>query len=182
MKRLALIVFLAAAIPVWPAQAEEIPASAEAPAGEQQALNDQVQDLKKQVLELNRDLFVLEEELLFPSSTQVAVFVSMDVGVMFALDSVKLKIGGNEVANYLYTDRELEALQRGGVHRIYTGNLKTGKHELVAFFTGRGPNDRDYRRGADLVIDKGLGPKYIELKIVDSQIKQQPTFAVREWE
>jgi hypothetical protein len=177
-----MILFLAASIPGWSVQAQEGSDAAAAQAGEQSALNDKVQDLKKQVLELNRDLFILEEELLFPSSTQVAVFVSVDVGVLFALDSVKLTIGNKEVANYLYTDRELEALQRGGVHRIYTGNLKAGKHELVAFFTGRGPNDRDYRRGADLVIEKGLGPKYIELKIVDSQIKQQPTFAVREWE
>jgi hypothetical protein len=178
-----LIVILALAISICgTARAQEASGAGTAQAPEQKALNDQVQSLKKQVLELNRDLFVLEEELLFPSSTQVAVFVSIDVGVMFALDSIKLKIGDKEVANYLYTDRELEALRRGGVHRLYIGNLKAGKHELVAFFTGKGPNERDYRRGAELVIEKGLGPKYVELKIVDSQLKQQPVFEVREWE
>jgi hypothetical protein len=181
MKHFIVILALAVSIPGM-ARAQEASSTGAVQAPEQQALNDQVQSLKKQVLELNRDLFVLEEELLFPSSTQVAVFVSIDVGVMFALDSIKLKIGDKEVANYLYTDRELEALRRGGVHQLYIGNLKAGKHELVAFFTGKGPNERDYRRGADLVIEKGLGPKYVELKIVDSQIKQQPVFEVREWE
>lgn len=145
-------------------------------------LDSEIQDLKKEVVELNRDLFILEEELLFPSSTQVAVFLSVDTGTFFSLDSVQLKLNDKVVSNYLYTEREVDALQRGGVQRIYTGNLKAGDHELVAFFTGKGPNGRDFRRGANLVINKGLGPKFVELKIVDSSGKEQPEFAVKEWE
>jgi hypothetical protein len=144
-------------------------------------ITDEVQDLKKQVLELNRDLFLLEEELLFPSNTQVSIFLSMDVGEFFQLDSVTLKIDGKEVANYLYTERELEALVRGGVQRLHIDNLRSGEHELVAFFTGKGPHDRDYRRGATTVINKGLGPKYVELKIVDRTQNFQPEFAIKEW-
>lgn len=147
-----------------------------------QALDEQVQTLKQEVLDLNRDLFVLEEELLFPSNTQVAVFLSVDVGDFFALDSVQLKIDDKEVSNYLYTEREVKALLRGGVHRIYTGNLKTGEHEIVAFFTGTGPKGRDYRRGANIKIEKGLGPKFVELKIVDHTGSQQPDFEIRDWE
>ena len=98
-----------------------------------------MQALKKEVLDLNRELFVLEEELLFPANTQVAVFVSMDVGEFFALDSVTLKLDNKEVANYLYTEREAQALLKGGVHRVYIGNLKAGEHELIALFTGPGP-------------------------------------------
>lgn len=144
-------------------------------------LADEVQDLKKQVLELNRDLFLLEEELLFPSNTQVSVFVSMDVGEFFQLDSVTVKIDGKEIADYLYTQREIEALARGGVQRIHIGNLRNGEHELVAFFTGKGPQGGDYRRGATRVIKKGLGPKYVELKIVDQTSNYQPEFEVKEW-
>ena len=114
-----------------------------------------MQALKKQLVDLNRDLFMLEEELLFPASTQVAVFLSMDVGTFFALDSVTLKLDDKEVANYLYTEREVEALHRGGVQKLYLGNLKAGQHELVAFFTGKGPHDRDYRRGATLSVRQG---------------------------
>lgn len=162
--------------------------SADTPGGEATApadtrgLDQEVQGLKKDVVDLNRELFVLEEELLFPANTQVAVFVSMDVGDFFALDSITLKIDQKEVINYLYTPREVEALLKGGVHRLYLGNLKVGKHELVAFFSGKGPNDRDYKRGATLRFEKGIGAKYLELKINDRQRRQQPEFEIKDWE
>jgi hypothetical protein len=145
-------------------------------------LDTQVQSLKQEVLELNRDLFVLEEELLYPATTQVAVFLSLDVGKFFQLDSVQVKIDDKIVANYLYTERELAALARGGVQRIYTGNLRVGKHELVAFFVGKGPHDRDYRRGTSVTFEKSGEPKFIELKIVDADQRQQPEFSVKQWQ
>jgi hypothetical protein len=146
------------------------------------ALDEEVQDLKAEVLDLNRELFLLEEELLFPANTQVAVFLSMDVGEFFALDSVQLTVDGKEVSNYLYTKREVEALHRGGVHRLFLGNFKTGGHELVAIFTGLGPQGREYRRGATVDLDKEIGAKFVELQITDRERKQQPEFFVREWE
>lgn len=149
---------------------------------ETRALDQEVQSLKKDVVDLNRDLFVLEEELLFPANTQVAVFLSVDVGDFFALDSVTLKIDQKEVTNYLYTPREVDALLKGGVHRLFLGNLKVGQHELVAFFSGKGPNDRDYKRGATVKFEKGIGAKFLELKINDRQRKQQPEFEIKDWE
>ena len=145
-------------------------------------LDGEVQDLKKELMSLNRDLFILEEELLFPANTQVSVFVSMDVGEYFALDSVELKLNGKKVSSYLYTEREAEALLRGGVQRLYVGNLKAGDHELVAVFTGMGPNNREYRRGATLEFEKTLSAKFVELKIEDQTKNMQPEFAVREWD
>ncbi len=158
------------------------PAAPAASGGDFKSLDGEVQGLKKEVLDLNRDLFMLEEELLFPANTQVAVFLSLDVGTFFELDSVQIRLDNKVVANYLYTDREVEALNRGGVHRVFIGNLKTGKHELVAFFTGKGPHERDYKRGANLNFEKGVGAKYLELKISDRQSAQQPEFKVKEWE
>lgn len=146
------------------------------------SLDQDVQSLKKEVLDLNRDLFLLEEELLFPANSQVAFFISMDVGEYFDLDSVNIKIDGKEVANYLYTEREVEALMRGGVHRVHMANLKSGEHEVVAVFTGQGPHTRDYRRGATVRVTKGIGAKYLELEITDRVKKQQPEFEVKEWE
>jgi hypothetical protein len=153
-----------------------------APAADFKTLDQEVQGLKKDVIDLNKDLFVLEEELLFPANTQVALYVSMDVGTFFALDSVTVKIDNKEVKNYLYTAREADALLKGGVQQIYLGNLKVGKHELVAFFTGKGPAERDYKRGATLNFDKGVGAKYLELKITDRVAKHQPEFAIKDWE
>jgi hypothetical protein len=153
-----------------------------APSQEFKGLDQDVQSLKKEVLDLNRELFTLEEELLFPANTQVAVFVSVDVGVFFGIDTLTLKIDNKEVSNYLYTEREAQALLKGGVQRIYMGNLKVGQHELVAFFTGKGPHERDYKRGTSLTFEKGVGAKYLELKITDKKVKEQPEFAVKEWE
>lgn len=145
-------------------------------------LDEQVQDLKALAVDLNRDLFLLEEELLFPANTQVAVFVSMDVGEFFALDSVEITLDDKDVTNYLYTEREVDALHRGGVQRVFVGNLRAGEHELVAMFTGGGPHERDYRRGASLMFEKGIGPKFIELTISDRESRLQPEFVVREWD
>lgn len=155
---------------------------ADPPETDFRGLDEKAQLLKEQVLQLNRDLFLLEEELLFPSTTQVAVFLSMDVGELFQLDAVQLKIDDKVVTNYLYTEREVDALFRGGVQRLYTGNLRAGKHELVAFFTGKGPKGRDYRRGTTLVFDKKTEAKFIELRIMDDTRKQQPDFTVKEWD
>ena len=155
---------------------------AAAPPADFKTLDQEVQGLKKDVIDLNKDLFVLEEELLFPANTQVALYVSMDVGTFFALDSVTVKIDNKEVKNYLYTAREADALLKGGVQQIYLGNLKVGKHELVAFFSGKGPVERDYKRGATITFDKGVGAKYLELKITDRVAKHQPEFAIKDWE
>jgi len=149
---------------------------------ELKAVDQDVQALKKQLIELNRDLFKLEEELLYPASTQVAVFLSVDVGTFFALDSVTLKVDDKEVTSYLYTDREVQALHRGGVQKLYLGNLKAGQHEIVAFFTGKGPHERDYRRGTTVRFDKAVGAKYVELRISDREASLQPEFVVRQWE
>ena len=145
-------------------------------------LEKQVQDLKKEVLELNKELFILEEDLLFPSNTQFSIFLSMDIGQLFDLDSVQINVDGKNISNHLYTLREINALKRGGVQRIYLGNLASGKHELVAFFTGKGPSKRDYKRGTTLEIEKTSSPLFVELKIIDNLTKQQPDFKTKVWE
>jgi hypothetical protein len=170
------------------ARAEDVSSPGTAPdtaaiAGEPlSAIDEQVQDLKDEVLALNRDLFILEEELLFPANTQVTVFLSFDVGTFFELDAVELELDGKQVASHLYTPREIDALERGGVQKLYVGNLRAGEHELVARFTGKGPKGRDYRRGTTLEFEKGLGTRYVELQIHDSGAKQQPEFVARVWE
>jgi hypothetical protein len=165
-----------------PADAAAPAPAPDAPPAELKTLDQEVQGLKKDVVDLNKDLFVLQEELLFPANTQVALYISMDVGAFFALDSVTVKIDNKQVKNYLYTAREADALLRGGVQQIYLGNLKVGKHELVAFFTGKGPVERDYKRGATITFDKGVGAKYLELKITDRVSKHQPEFMIKDWE
>ena len=168
-----------------PAEAASAPAaSASAPdaAASAAALDTRVQQLKAEVIRLNRDLLVLEEELLFPAGTQVALFVSMDVGKLFELESVQIRLDDKLIANHLYTPQEVQALHRGGVQRVFVGNLKAGKHNIAAFFTGRGPHERDYKRGTALEFEKGTEPRYIELRIKDKLAKLQPEFEVKVWQ
>jgi hypothetical protein len=195
------LVVLAAALPAaWGADAAPAAAAAPGPAASatvatvvvsppaasasapQASLDNRIQDVKGDVIRLNRDLLVLEEELLFPANTQVALFVSMDVGKLFELDSVQVKLDDKVIAAYLYTPLEVQALHRGGVQRVYLGNLKAGEHQIVAFFTGKGPHERDYKRGTTIKFDKGTDPKYIELQIKDSTGKLQPEFEVKVWQ
>ncbi len=146
------------------------------------SLQEELEDLKQAVVELNRDLFLLEEELLYPASTQVAVFLSLDVGEFFELDAVELQLNGDVVTNYLYTPREVDALHRGGVQRLHLGNLRSGEHEITAFFTGIGPQGREYKRGTTLRFEKNDRAKMLELRISDAGAKRQPEFSVVEWE
>jgi hypothetical protein len=187
------VVMAAAVLPTtWAAEAKPAeatvsvaaaaPSAAPAASAASTGLDARIQDAKSDVIKLNRDLLVLEEELLFPANTQVALFVSMDVGKLFELDSVQVKLDDKVVANYLYTPAEVKALHRGGVQRVYLGNLRTGEHELVAFFTGGGPHARDYKRGATVKFEKGTDAKYIELRIKDSTGKLQPEFDVKVWQ
>lgn len=144
-------------------------------------LSKDIQTLKKSVIVLNKDLRVLEEDMLFPANTQVSVFLSMDVGKFFTLESVKLKIDGKVVTSHLYSDSETKALSRGGIHRLHIANLSVGDHTLSAFFTGLGPSGREYKRGTTLNISKESGPKYVELSVTDSTMKEQPEFSVKQW-
>ena len=145
-------------------------------------LEKKIQDVKKEVLDLNKELFILQEDLLFPANTQFSVFLSMDVGNLFDLDSVEVNIDGKNISNHLYTLREIDALKRGGVQRVYLGNIASGKHELVAFFIGKGPNKRAYKRGTTLNIEKTSSPLFVELKIIDNLSSQQPDFKTKVWE
>jgi hypothetical protein len=156
--------------------------AAPATASELQQLDQGTQGLKSSVLDLSKQLAVLEEELLYPANSQLAVFVSMDLGEYFSLDSIELQLDGKNISNYLYTDRETDALYRGGVQKLWLGDLPAGEHELVAIFTGKGPHERDYRRGAALSFDKAAGAKYVELRIADSEQALRPEFVVREWD
>lgn len=131
-------------------------------------LDEQVQDIKKDVIDLTSELSRLEEKLLFPSNTQVSVFISVNAEDNFRLDTVQVKLDNIIVAHHLYNFRELEALQKGGVQKIYVGNIKTGDHELVVSFAGKAPAGGDLQRSASYKLNKDVGPKFVEVKIAGS--------------
>jgi hypothetical protein len=145
-------------------------------------LDQDMADFKKDLLEINKRLLLMEEELLFPADTQVAIFVSLDVGRFFTPDSITLKMDGETLASHLYTEKEVRALKNGAIQKLHTANVKNGPHELTAFVTGDGPNDREYRRGVTLEFEKGHGRRFVQLIIKDDQAAQQPDFGFKTWQ
>ena len=133
------------------------------------------------MIELNRDLFILEEDLLFPANTQFAVFVSLNTGKFLQLDSLKLKVDGAIVAAHLYTERQIKALKRGGMQRLYIGNLKTGEHEVTVFLDGIGPDKKPYKQASTTKIMKETGVKSLEIKVIDQSSNFEPSVEIVEW-
>lgn len=127
-------------------------------------LDEQVQDIKKDVLGISAELTQLEEKLIYPSNTQVSVFVTLARGDKFRLDAVKLKIDGKDVMHHIYTFKELEALQSGGVQRLYTGNVRAGEHTLdISLFAKSG--NKDDLQSASYKFNKSVEPKLIEVML-----------------
>jgi hypothetical protein len=130
-------------------------------------LDEQVQEIKSDVLGIAAELTTLEERLLYPSNTQVAVFVSLTEGEDFRLDAVQLSINGEPVAHHIYSFKELEALQKGGVQRIYTGNIPTGRHEINVVVAGKLPSGEDISETATFSFDKQVEPKMIGVELAN---------------
>ncbi|WP_211185231.1 AraC family transcriptional regulator [Thalassotalea algicola] len=144
-------------------------------------LSSALEDIKSQVLKLNRELFILEEDLLFPASTQVAVFVSVDVGRFFTIDSVELKINEKNVTGFLYTERQRKALEQGGIQQVYLGNLKVGQHQLTAIFTGEDAEGRAAQRAVTHQFEKDDETVMIELKVTDNTSTYRADVQVEQW-
>src|SRR5512147_270173 len=133
-------------------------------------LDEQVQEIKSDVLNIAAELNQLEEKLLYPSDTQAAVFVSLAGGETFRLDTVEIQLDGKPVAHHLYSFKELEALQKGGVQRIYTGNIRSGAHDLQVLLTGKTADGSELRRTESFKLSKDAGPKIVQLSLAAQSI------------
>ena len=128
-------------------------------------LDEQVQDIKNDVLGIATEIARLEEKLIYPTNSQISIFVAVLQGEKFRLDAVKLKIDGKEVANHIYSSKELEALQHGGVQRIYTGNIRTGDHVLETTSIGKSTSNSDYQQNATYKFTKETDSRLIEITL-----------------
>ena len=133
-------------------------------------LDEQVQEIKSDVLGIAAELNQLEEKLLYPSNTQVAVFVSLTSGETFRLDSMEIQLDGEPVAHHLYTFKELEALRKGGVQRIYAGNVRSGAHDLQVLVLGKTGSGADFKKSERFTVTKNVGPKIVELSLAAQSI------------
>lgn len=134
-------------------------------------LDEQVQEVKSDVLSIAAELKRLEERLLYPSNTHLAVFVEIPNGDTLRLDSVRIQIDGQPVAHSIYSFKELEALQKGGVQRIYTGNVATGTHQIEVSIAGKLDSGKDYSRSERFEFTKGIEPKLLGLTLGSSELR-----------
>ena len=141
-----------------------------APLDQQQmrGLDEQVQEIKSEVLSISQELSRLEEKLLYPSGTQVAIFVALAKGDQMRLDSVRLQIDGQLVTHHIYSAKELEALRKGGVQRIYVGNVSTGDHQLEVLVDAKLEDGKDFSRTEHLTFRKEVKPKLVGLTLAGS--------------
>lgn len=128
-------------------------------------LDEQIQEVKADVLGIATELSRLEEKLLYPSDTQVSLFVSLAQAAKFRLDALEIQIDGKPVAHHLYSHKELEALRHGGVQRIYTGNIKKGEHELQVSVLGKSESGSEYRQTGSFKLNKDVGPKLVGITV-----------------
>ena len=129
------------------------------------SLDGQVQEIKSDVLSIAADLNGLEERLLYPSGTQLALFVALEEGEDFRLDAVQIEIDGELATHHIYSFKELEALQKGGVQRVYTGNIPTGAHQLQVTVQGKLKNGDDFSEVGSFSFDKGVKPAALGLTL-----------------
>lgn len=136
-------------------------------------LDEQVQDIKKDVLAISSELLQLEEKLLYPSNTQFSLFVSLAPGTKLQIDSVKIRLDGNDSAHHIYTFKEIEALQNGGIQRIHTGNIRTGEHIVEVTLIGKTSSNTEYRQVATYKFKKTVEPKLVEIILGGSESASQ---------
>jgi hypothetical protein len=143
-------------------------------------LDEQVQEVKSDVLSIAAELNQLEEKLLYPSGTQVAIFIALAKGDQMRLDAVRLEIDGRLVAHYIYSSKELEALHKGGVQRIYVGNVTTGDHQLNVLVDGKLKTGADFSRTEHFTFHKEVKPKFVELTMAGPDAGKTP-ITLGEW-
>jgi len=165
-----MVLVISAFLLVLPAYAQE--ASKEQIKG----LDEQVQEIKTDVLSIAAELKQLEEKLLYPSDTQIAIFVSVAEGEKFRLDAVDIELDGKSVAHHLYTFKELEALQKGGVQRIHVGNVRTGEHALQVTVIGKAEGGSDLHKSESFTVTKNIGPKLVGVVVAGSK-----TITLKDW-
>lgn len=145
------------------------------------SLDTDIAHFKEQVADLNSAVFKLEEDILHPANTQLAVYFSDKAQNYFTLDSVELSIDGHNAVSHLYTEKERKALNKGGIQRLYIGNLSAGPHKISATLNGQGVNDHYFRKEATFSVQKGDNAAQVQLIITAPPPSYEPEFKLKSW-
>jgi hypothetical protein len=171
LRTLALALIWACTLPAWAVGSDR---------EQMKGLDEQVQEVKSDVLSIAAELGRLEEKLLYPSNTQVAVFIALAADDAMRLDAVQVQIDGQLVAHYIYSFKELDALRKGGVQRIYAGNVTTGEHQIEVSIAGKLPGGTDYSQTGSFAFSKGVEPKLVGVTLA-SPDTGKPAIEIGDW-
>jgi hypothetical protein len=145
------------------------------------ALESRAQLVKQDLIELGKDMEFFEQDMIYPATTRLEVFVSMDIGRLFTLEGINLLLDDQPLAIHDYFSLEADGFKKGAVQKLYVGNVPAGKHEIKVFFKGKGPHARKYKRGLVHGFEKKSQSMVLELRILDDEKQLQPTFIAKEW-
>ncbi len=148
---------------------------------EQGPLDRDIANIQSEVAALSQTLFELEESILHPADTQTAVFLTLEDKDGLELDSIELFVDGTPVASHLYTVQERASLRKGGVQRLYTGNLRHGSHQIKAVITASSANERFIRRELHHEFQKRPGETRIQMSLGAAAPDYEPVVSFQEW-
>lgn len=145
------------------------------------SLDEDITDLKSEIFAHTGEIFELEQKVLHPVDTRLAVFLTLTNRDGLDLDSVELYVNGQPVASHLYTARETGSLQQGGIQQLFTGNLANGEHQLKAVITARAANDRFVRRESTHRFQKRPGALRLQMALEAKAPDYEPRVSFVEW-
>ena len=144
-------------------------------------LDNEIQAIKEEILKINQDILLLEELSLYPHGQQLVVLVSVAHDSPVNPESISLQLDGQSVCRHDYTGSEGAALQKGGVHRLYTGRLSDGKHRLDVSVIGKQVRGQVFKQQRSITITKEPGRKYMEIHLGPVGDSYESGLTVREW-
>jgi hypothetical protein len=152
--------------------------AAEAESSAATAVEAEVTKIAADVAALQRDVKSIEEDMLFPASSRLVVFVGAEPNLVGRVQSVSLAIDGRVVTEFMYTNADQLALERGGAHRLYVGNAAPGTVRVSATFRGERADGKPYERSAELALEKAFESGVVEFKLLARSTRGEPDIAV----
>ena len=137
--------------------------------------------VKQAVLELNRDLYQLEQDLLSPSTTQIAFYFSLQGGKYFTPLALEIHAEGLAPMHHLYTEREVQALKMGAVQPVGLDNIGPGARSIEVIVRGLNVDGEEQQLNFKEEVEKTAAPLLLEISVQDKQKYRQAMVQLQKW-
>ncbi len=124
----------------------------------------------------------LQEILLNPDASQLAVLLSVNSPTTLTLNSVSIFLDKKEIKTYLYSERESQALLKNAMQKIYVGKLSEGEHTIKAQLSAIDENKLSHTISSSSKFTKTTVTTYVELDISKTEQQELPILNIKIWE